>query len=91
MNPEHPEHPELPPPSSLPTSPFVLLDTFTAAQAATALSCIEAWLLRGDPTATADCAHACSSGEDDAAAIAGWVGTLADRLRNRVEEVTSWS
>ncbi len=68
-----------------------MLDTFTAAQAATALSRVESWLLRGDPAATADCAHACSDGEDDAAAIASWVGTLADRLRNRVEEVTSWS
>jgi len=87
----NPEHPELPPPSSLPTSPFVLVDTFTAAQAATALTRIEAWLLTGDPAATADCAHACSGGEDDAAAIASWVGTLADRLRHRVEEVNSWS
>ncbi len=69
----------------------MLLDTFTAAQAAVALSAFERWLLRGDPTATAACAHACSDGEDDAVAVASWAGTLADRLRHRVEEVRSWS
>jgi hypothetical protein len=87
----NPEHPELPGPSPLPASPFVLLDTVTVAQAATALACLELWLLGGDRAATAACAHACSHGEDDAVAVASWVGTLADRLRNRVDEVTSWS
>jgi hypothetical protein len=91
MNPEHPEHPELPGPSPLPASPFVLLDTVTVAQAAAALARLEVWLLRGNPAATAAYAHACSGGEDDPVAVAGWVGTLADRLRSRAEETTSWS
>lgn len=87
----NPEHPELPGPSPLPASPFVLLDTLTVQQAATALTRLELWLVGGDPAATAACAHACSFGEDDAVAVASWVGTLADRLRNRIEEVNSWS
>jgi hypothetical protein len=90
MNPE-PNNPELPGPAPLPASPFVLVDTLTVEQAATALTRLELWLLSGDPAATAACAHACSHGEDDAVAIAGWVGTLADRLRSRAEEVRSWS
>jgi hypothetical protein len=71
----------------------VLLDTVTVSHAAAALACLELWLVGGDPAATAACAHACSGGQDDAVAVAvaSWVGTLADRLRNRVEEIRSWS
>jgi hypothetical protein len=87
----NPEHPELPPPAPLPASPFVLVDTTTVSQAAAALARLELWLVGGDPGATAACAHACSHGEDDAVAVASWVGTLADLLRNRIEEVNSWS
>ena len=91
MNSEHPEYSELPGPSPLPASPFVLLDTVTVSQSAAALARLEVWLLRGDPAATAACAHTCSGGEDDAVAVAAWVGTLADRLRTRAEETMSWS
>ena len=91
MNPPQPEHPELPGPVPLPASPFVLLDTLTVEQAAAALARLELWLLRGDPAATGACTHACSGGEDDAVAVAGWVGTLADRLRTRAQQARSWS
>jgi hypothetical protein len=84
-------NPELPGRARLPASPFVLLDTLTVEQAATALTRLELWLVGGAPAATADCARACSHGEDDAVAVASWVGTLADRLRNQAEEVKSWS
>jgi hypothetical protein len=91
LPPPLPEHPELPGRAPLPPSPFVLLDTITVEQAAAALSRLEGWLRSADPAATAACAHACSFGEDDAVSVAGWVGTLADRLRSRAEEATSWS
>jgi hypothetical protein len=78
-------------PADLPPAPWILLDRTTVEQAAAALARLEGWLTGGDPSATADCAHACSSGEDDAVAVARWVGTLADLLRHRVEEVSSWS
>lgn len=87
----NPHHPELPGPAPLPVSPFVLLDTTTVAQAATALARLEQWLHVGDPGPVEACAHACSNGEDDADAVASWVGTLADLLRNRIEETQSWS
>lgn len=67
----------------------MLLDTVTVSQAAAALARLEVWLLRG--AATAACAHTFSDGEDDAVAVASWVGTLADRLRTRAEETMSWS
>jgi hypothetical protein len=86
-----PEHPELPGRAPLPASPFVLVDTLTVEQAAAALSRLESWLVGGDPAAATACAHTCSAGEDDAVAVACWVGTLADRLRNRAEEARSWS
>lgn len=84
-------NPELPPTDGLPSSPFVLIDTTLVADAAAALSRIEGWLLEGKPGAVAACAHACSFGEEDAVAVAAWVGTLADLLTRRIEEVTSWS
>jgi hypothetical protein len=93
MNPPQPrpEHPELPGRAPLPASPFVLLDTTPVSQAAAALARFEQWLHVGDPGAVEACAHTCSNGEDDADAVASWVGTLADLLRNRIEETQSWS
>jgi hypothetical protein len=81
--------PQSPPP--VPPPPWVLIDPTTLDQAATALARLEGWLASGDPTATADCAHACSGGEDDPAALARWVGTLAELLRHRIEEASTWS
>ena len=78
-------------PSSLPPSPWVLTDTTTIDQAATALARLEHWLTGADPAATATCAHALSDGEDDPIGVARWVGTLADRLRHRIHEVDSWA
>lgn len=90
-HPQHPEHPEWPGSAPLPVSPFVLLDTTTVSQAAAALARLEQWLHQGDLAAVDACAHACSNGEDDADAVASWVGTLADLLRHRIEETRSWS
>jgi len=75
--------------SSLPPSPWVLVDTTTLDQAAAALARLEAWLTGADPAATAEAAPALSRGEDDPAGVARWVGTLVDHLRHRVEEVDS--
>jgi hypothetical protein len=69
----------------------VLVDTTTIEQAAAALAGLEAWLLSGDPAATAKAAHALSGGEDDPVAVARWAGTLADHLRHRAEEASTWS
>ena len=91
QHPELPEHPELPGPASLPVSPFVLVDTTVVDQAAAALARLEQWLHQGHPDAVQACAHACSNGEEDADAVAGWVGTLADLLHHRIEETRSWS
>lgn len=87
----HPPSCPQPSPSSLPPSPWVLVDTTTIDQAAAALGRLEAWLTGGDPAATAQAAHACSAGQDDAIAVARWVGTLAELLRHRIQEVDSWS
>jgi hypothetical protein len=76
--------------AGLPPAPWILLDRTTVEQATAALAQLEQWLTGGDPAATADCAHACSAGEDDAVAVARWVGTLADRLHTRIEEASSW-
>lgn len=84
-------NPELPPTAGLPSSPFVLIDTALVEDAAAALSRLEGWLLEGKPAAVAACARACSFGEDDAVAVAAWVGTLAAVLTRRIEEVSSWS
>ena len=77
--------------SAHPPSPWVLVDTTMIEQSAAALARLEAWLLSGEPAATAQAATALSGGEDDAAGVARWVGTLADHLRQRAEEVSSWS
>ena len=78
-------HPGPPPP------PFVLIDTTFVDQAAAALARLES----GWPAATRPpeqtYAHACSNGEEDPDAVAGWVGTLSDLLRNQIEEADSWS
>jgi hypothetical protein len=87
----HPPGSPRPSPSSLPPSPWVLTDTTTVDQAAAALARLEAWLVGGEPAATADCADALSRGEDDSVGVARWVGTLADRLCHRIHEVDSWS
>jgi hypothetical protein len=85
--------PQLPggPPSSLPPSPWVLVDTTTIEQAAAALALLEAWLLSGEPAAATDCATALSRGQDDAVAVARWAGALAARLHTRIEEASAWS
>jgi hypothetical protein len=88
--PSNPGHPERPGSAPLPVSPFVLVDTTTVSHAAVALARLEQWLHLGDPAAVHACAQACSNGEDDADAVASWVGTLADLLRNRIEEARSW-
>lgn len=88
MNPE-PTNPER---SSLPRSPWILLDRTTAQQAATVLDRLEAWLAgAGDPDAVAACAAACSLEEDDAFSVAAWLGALAARLTHRIKETDSWS
>lgn len=74
-----------------PPAPWILLDRTTVDQAAAALARLERWLTGAAPAATADCAHALSCGEDDPVGVARWVGTLADRLHTRIEEVDSWS
>lgn len=84
-------HPPGAPQSSLPPSPWVLMDTTTLEQAAAALARLETWLLSGEPAATAQAAHTLSGGEDDPAGVARWAGTLAEHLRDRIEEVNSWS
>jgi hypothetical protein len=83
-------NPELPAPASLPASPFVLVDTTTVEQTAAALARLERWLRRGDPGSTAECAYACSGGEDNPVGVARWVGTLADHLARLAEEANSW-
>lgn len=90
MNPPSPGAPR-PSSSPLPPSPWVLVDTTTIDQAAAALGRLEAWLSDGDPAAAAQAAHACSAGQDDAIAVARWVGTLAELLRHRIEEANPWS
>jgi hypothetical protein len=87
----HPPGTPQPAPSSLPPSPWVLVDTTTIDQAATALARLERWLTSGDPATTAQCAHALSAGEEDPVGVARWVGTLAELLRQRLTEVDSWS
>ena len=82
--------PQSPPPVP-PPPPWVLIDPTIVEQAATALARLEGWLASGDPAATADCAHACSGGEDDPVGVARWVGTLAELLRHRIEEANTWS
>ncbi|MBV9313884.1 MAG: hypothetical protein JO100_09100 [Pseudonocardia sp.] len=89
MSPRPPGGPQ-PGPSSLPPSPWVLVDTTTVDQAADALARLETWLTSGDPAATAAAAHTLSGGEDDPAGVARWVGTLAEHLPQLAEEVTSW-
>jgi hypothetical protein len=76
---------------SPPPAPWILLDRTTVDQAAAALARLERWLTSAVPAATADCAHALSCGEDDPVGVARWVGTLADRLHTRIEEMDSWS
>jgi hypothetical protein len=71
-----------------PVAPWVLLDRTSAEQITDLL---EQWLAGGDPDAAAACARACSAGESDAFAVAGWVGCLAARLSDRIEEADSWS
>jgi hypothetical protein len=78
-------------PRDLPPSPWILVDRTTIEQTATVLGLLEEWLTGGDPHATRACAQACSAGQDDAAGVARWVGTLADRLADRLKEVDSWS
>ena len=80
-----------PTPTGLPPAPWILLDSTTAEQAATVLERLEAWLAGADPAATEACAHTCSHAPADAFKVAAWVGTLADRLQTRIEEVDSWS
>lgn len=80
-----------PAPTGLAPAPWILLDSTTTEQAATVLERLEAWLAGADPAATEACAHACSHGQADAFEVAAWVGTLADRLQTRIEEVNSWS
>ncbi|MGH8921039.1 MAG: hypothetical protein ACRD0H_22355 [Actinomycetes bacterium] len=80
-----------PAPTGLPPTPWILLDRVTAEQAAAVLDRLEQWLAGAGPAATEACAHACSHGEADAFEVAAWVGTLANRLRDRIEEVDSWS
>jgi hypothetical protein len=76
----------------LPSSPWILLDRTTAAQAATVLDRLEQWLAGGgEPTAVEDCAAFCSNEESDAFTVAAWVGALATRLEHRIEETDSWS
>jgi hypothetical protein len=65
--------------------------TTTVEQAAAALARLEHWLRRGDPGSTAECASACSGGQDDPVGVARWVGTLADHLARLAAEVNSWS
>ncbi|MCA1681623.1 MAG: hypothetical protein LC700_00310 [Actinobacteria bacterium] len=77
--------------SGPPPAPWIPLDRTTVDQAAAALARLERWLASGDPAATAQCAHALSGGEDDPVGVARWVGTLAARLRTRIEEADSWS
>jgi acyl transferase domain-containing protein len=76
---------------SAPGSPWILLDRTTAEQAAAVLDRLEQWLAGADPAATTDCAHTCSHGQADEFEVAAWVGTLAAHLRERIEEVDSWS
>jgi hypothetical protein len=76
---------------SLPPAPWVLVDTTTIEQAAAALALLETWLLSGDPAATTAAAHALSGGEDDPTGAAHWAGTLAELLRHRIEEASTWS
>ncbi|MGH3842156.1 MAG: hypothetical protein ACRDS0_12030 [Pseudonocardiaceae bacterium] len=80
-----------PAPTGLPPAPWILLDSTTTKQAAAVLDQLEQWLAGADPTATEACAHACSHGQADAFEVAAWVGTLANRLRDRIEEADSWS
>jgi hypothetical protein len=87
----HPPGGPQPWPSSLPSSPWVLVDTPPIDQAAAALARLEAWLISADPATTATCAHALSGGEDDPIGLARWVGTLAEHLPHRIHEVDSWS
>ncbi|MGH3688505.1 MAG: hypothetical protein ACREWG_13165 [Gammaproteobacteria bacterium] len=77
--------------SSAPGSPWILLDRTTAEQAAAMLDRLEEWLAGADPAATEACAHACSHGQADAFEVAAWVGTRTAHLRDRIEEVDSWS
>ncbi len=87
----HPPGASQPSPSSLPPSPWVLIDTTTLEQLATALTRLEAWLLSGELDAATQCAHALSHGEDDPDGVAGWVGTLAEHLHQRAQEASTWS
>jgi hypothetical protein len=75
----------------LPPSPWVLIDRTTLEQTSTVLDLLEQWLAGGDPGPTEDCARACSGGQSDAFEVAAWAGTLAARLRQRIEAVDSWS
>src|SRR5262249_31167964 len=74
-----------------PLAPWILLDSTTVDHAAAVLERLEAWLLGGELDAATACAHALSRGEDDPIAVAGWVGTLAEHLRQRAQEANSWS
>lgn len=78
-------------PPDLPPSPWILVERTTLEQTAAVLGLLETWLTTSDPEATAACADACSAGQDDAVGVARWVGTLADRLTDRLQEVDSWS
>jgi hypothetical protein len=78
--------------TSLPASPWILLDRTTATQAATVLDRLEQWLAgAAEPAAAASCAAACSMEQDDAFTVAAWLGALAARLEHRIEETDQWS
>lgn len=65
----------------LPPSPWVLVDDSTINDTTVLLERLVHWLRTGDPTATRDCAHALSLGEDDVVDnVETWTDALAGRL-----------
>ena len=74
--------PATPPPTDLPTSPWVLVDDTTIEQIAALLEGMTSWLLQARPESTSSLAQAISGGDTDTAGIAYWTDALAARLRH---------